>query len=216
VIGAEEPAGLTGTPKPWRRRKTRLYERDSVLSSELLVALAPQAGYQRFLSASLPSRWHVLRRLAVIVLVIAVMVPIMAVQRVTFGLVATAALSWSFAVVLQAIVGIGLIVSAPARTLGVLEALDLWFAGQLPYSLWIMVAFATMAMMPFGSLGVLIGSAIVPAIWTGFIASAFCRTVLGATASGARWRTGAHFVSIWAITLSYIAWAAGGWFQLLP
>ena len=194
----------------------RLYERDSVFSSELQLALAPQAGYQRFLSASLPSRWHVVHRLAVMVLVIAVMVPIMAVQRVTLGLVATAALSWSFALVLQAIVGIGLIVSAPARKVGALEALDLWFAGHLPYSLWVMVAFATMAMMPFGSLGVLIGSAVVPAIWTGFIASAFCRTVLGTTASEARWRTGAHFVSIWAITLSYIAWGAGGWFQLLP
>jgi len=203
-------------------------ERDSVFSTELQVALAPAATYQRLSGPAASSALRAtdarkaghyvrsLRRPAMVVLVIAVMVPIMAVQRVTLGLVATAALSWSFAVVLQAIVGIGVIVSAPARKLGVLEALDLWLAGHLPYSLWIMVAFATMAIMPFGSLGLLIGSAIVPAIWTGFIAAAFCRTVLGTTTSGARWRTGAHFVSIWAITSSYIAWASGGWFQLLP
>jgi hypothetical protein len=144
------------------------------------------------------------------------MAPIMAVQRVTFGLVATASVSWCFAVALQAIVGISLIATAPSRRVNALQAFDLWFAGHLPYSLWIMAAFAMMAVAPFGSLGVLIGSAIVPAVWTAVIASAFCRTVLGATTSGARWRTAGHFVAIWAITLSYIAWAAGGWFQLLP
>ncbi|HEY7190890.1 MAG TPA: hypothetical protein VH436_30270 [Vicinamibacterales bacterium] len=212
MIGATRPAGL----------KTRLYERDSVLSSELQVALAPTASYQRFLSSSgsgpAEAGHYVrsLRRPAMVVLVIAVMSPIMAVQHVTVGLVATAALSWSFAVVLQSIVGLGIIASAPARRITVLAALDLWFAGHVPYSLWIMVGFAAITIMPFRSLGVLIGSAIVPAIWTAFIVAAFCRTVLGTTASGARWRAAAHFVSIWAITSSYIAWAAGGWFQLLP
>jgi len=189
---------------------------DSPFSSELQIALAPQASYQRFLSALLPGRWHVLRRLAVIVLVIAVMSPIMAVQRVTLGLVATAALSWSFAVVLQSIVGLAIVVSAPARRIAVLPALDLWFAGHVPYSLWMLVAFGLTATMTSANMRLVILSAVVPAIWTAIIVAAFCRTVLGSTPSGARWRAGAHFVAIWAITFSYIAWAAGGWFQLLP
>ena len=196
--------------------KTRLYERDSVFSSELQIALAPQASYQRFRSAVLPGRLHVLRRLALIVLVIAVMAPIMAVQRVTLGLVATAALSWSFVVALQAMVGIGLIASAPSRSVGALQALDLWFAGHLPYSVWMLCAFGLTAMAKTGPIRLVILSAVVPAIWTAIIVAAFCRTVLGTTPSGARWRAVAHFVSIWAITLGYIAWAAGGWFQLLP
>jgi hypothetical protein len=157
-----------------------------------------------------------LRRPALVVLVIAVMAPIMAVQRVTLGLVATAALSWSFAVVLQTIVGLVIIVSAPGRRIGALPALDLWFAGHLPYSLWMLVAFGLTALATSGNIRFVILSAVVPAVWTAFIAAAFCRTVLGTTASGGRWRAAAHFVSIWAITLSYIAWAAGGWFQLLP
>jgi hypothetical protein len=206
VTGATRPAGL----------KARLYEHDSAFSGELQVALEPSAAYRRFLSFSPVRGWHVLQRPALVVLVIAVMSSIMAVQRVTLGLVATAALSWSFVVALQAIVGIGVIASAPARKLSMLPALDLWFAGHLPYSLWMVVVFATMAILPFGSLGVLIGSAIVPAIWTAIIVAAFCRTVLGTTVSGARWRVAAHFVSIWAIALCYTAWAAGGWAQLLP
>jgi hypothetical protein len=193
----------------------------SPLSSELQVALAPAATYQRLVSpagsgpAEAGHYVRLLRRPAFVVLVIAVMAPIMAVQRVTLGLVATAALSWSFVVALQSIVGIGLIATAPSRKLSVLQALDLWFAGHLPYSLWMLCAFGLMAMSKTGPLRLAVLSAIVPAVWTAFIASAFCRTVLGTTASGARWRTAAHFVSIWAIALSYIAWAAGGWFQLI-
>jgi len=190
-------------------------ERDSVWSRELQVALVPSAAYQRLVSSPVHG-WGVLRRPALVVLVIAVMSPIMAVQRVTLGLVATAALSWSFAVALQAVVGIGLIASAPSRRRSAVQALDLWFAGHLPYSLWIVAAFAVMVVAPFGLLGVLIGTAIVPAIWTAVIASAFCRIVLGTTTSGARWRVAGHFVAIWMITASYIAWAAGGWSQLLP
>jgi len=144
------------------------------------------------------------------------MAPIMAVQRVTVGLVATAALSWSFAVLLQSIVGLAIIVSAPARRIGVLPALDLWFAGHVPYSLWMLVALGLTAMRTSANISVVIISAIVPAIWTALIVTAFCRTVLGTTAAAARWRMAAHFVAIWTITLSYIAWAAGGWFQLLP
>jgi hypothetical protein len=59
-------------------------------------------------------------------------------------------------------------------------------------------------------------SAIVPAAWTALIVAAFCRTVLGATPSGARWRAAAHQVGIWACALSFVAWSAGGWFRLLP
>ena len=212
MIGADRPAGL----------ETRLYERDSVFSSELKVALAPGAAYQHLLASlsSGPAKAghyvRVMRRPAMVVLVIAVMVPIMAVQRVTLALVMTAALSWSFAVLLQSIVGLAIIGSAPARKIAVLPALDLWFAGHVPYSLWILVAFGMTAMLRSANVSLVILTAVVPAIWTAIIVTAFCRTVLGTTAPGARWRAAAHFVSIWTITLSYIAWAAGGWFQLLP
>jgi hypothetical protein len=206
---------------------------DSPFSSEMQVALAPTVTYERLLSsarsgaaatsalrptAARKAGHYVrfLRRPALVVVVIAVMAPIMAVQRVTFGLVATAALSWSFAVLLQSLVGLAIITSAPARKIGVLPSLDLWFAGHVPYSLWMLVAFGLTAMETRANMRLVVLSAVVPAIWTAVVVTAFCQTVLDTTASGARWRAAAHFVSIWAITLSYIAWASGGWFQLLP
>jgi hypothetical protein len=185
-------------------------------SNELRVALAPTATYDRLLANEPVRGWRILRRPAWVLLVIAMMVPIAAVQRVTIGLVATAALSWSFVLLIQTLVAIALIASAPQRRVDVPTALDLWFAGYLPYSLWTLVALAWLTTSYAASIEVVIASAIVPAIWTMFLVSAFCRTVLLTTSAGARWRTAAHFVAIWGVTLSYIAWVAGGWFQVLP
>jgi hypothetical protein len=150
-----------------------------------------------------------------VLLVIAVTVPIAAVQRVTIGLVATAALSWSFAIVVQALAAAAVIASAPHQRVRFFTALDLWFAAHVPYSLWTLIALTCMATLPV-SVELIIASAIVPAIWTMVVVSAFCRTVLLRTPGGARWRTAAHFVAIWGFTFSYIAWVAGGWFQVVP
>jgi len=184
-------------------------------STELHLALAPTAAYERLLASEPVGGWRVLRRPATVLLVIAVMVPITAVQRVTIGLVATAALSWSFVPVIQALVAIAVIASAPQRRVGFLTALDLWFAAHVPYSLWMLIALGFMAAFPV-SVELIIASAIVPAIWTMVVVSAFCKTVLQTTPGGARWRTAAHFAAIWGFTFSYIAWVAGGWFQVVP
>jgi hypothetical protein len=186
-------------------------------STEFRVAVAPDATFRqlRASQATAPG-WRLLRRPAMVILVIAVLAPIMAVQRVTIGLVATAAVSWCFVVGIQTIVALCVIASAPTSRVRMAQAIDLWFAGHLPYSLWMLVAFTWMGAAMSGPLRLLIASAIVPAAWTAFIVATFCRTVLDTSASGARWRSAAHFVGVWTIALTYIAWAAGGWFQLLP
>jgi hypothetical protein len=185
-------------------------------STELRVAVAPDATFRQLMASQATVHgWRLLRRPAMVILVIAVLAPIMAVQRVTIGLVATAAVSWCFVVGIQTIVALCVIASAPSRV-RMAQAIDLWFAGHLPYSLWMLVGFMWMGAATSGSLRLLIASAIVPAAWTAFIVAAFCRTVLGTSSSGARWRSAAHFVGVWTIALTYMAWAAGGWFQLLP
>jgi hypothetical protein len=190
---------------------------DDVFSPEVRVALAPGATYRRLLTSEAHVRgWRLFRRPAMVLLVIGTLVPIMAVQRVTLGLMATAAVSWSFIVAIQILVGVAVIASAPARRVSMLRALDLWFAGHLPYSLWLLIAFAWMGSSSSGPLRLLVVSAVVPAAWTARIVFAFCRTVLVTTPTGARWRVVAHFAGVWAIGLTYVAWSAGGWFQLLP
>jgi hypothetical protein len=189
----------------------------AILSTEVRLALAPEATYRRLLADEAAVSWsRMLRRPALVLLVIATAVPIMAIQRVTIGLVLTAALSWSFVVAIQLLAGAVVIASAPARRIEIRRALDLWFAGYLPYSVWLLLAAAAMGSARAGSVTLFIASALIPCLWTAVIVAAFCRTVLRTSRAGARWRAAVHCLVVWAIGLSYVAWAAGGWFQLLP
>jgi hypothetical protein len=185
-------------------------------STEVAVAFAPEAAYGR-LSSGAPDRAarRALQRLGVILLAIGIAVPLMAVQRITIGLVATAALSWSFVVAIQVVVGALVIASAPARHIGMPGALNLWFAAHLPYTLWVLAISPLMATSRHASAELLITSAIAPAAWTFVLVSAFCRVVLETTSAGARWRAAMHQLLVWTIALSYVAWASGGWFQVL-
>jgi hypothetical protein len=155
-----------------------------------------------------------LRRPAVVALVIGTAVPVMAVQRVTLGLVAASTMSFSFVVAIQIAVGAAVIASAPSRRLTMARALDLWFAGHLPYSVWLLTAAAVFAGLPAASMDLLIVSAVIPAAWTAVIVAAFCRQMLGTSRAGARWRAAVHFVVIWAIGFELVALSAGGWFQI--
>jgi hypothetical protein len=94
------------------------------------------------------------------------------------------------------------------------RALDLWFAGHVPYSLWLLLAAAAIAAMPAAGLDGLIAVAVIPAVWTAVIVAAFCRNVLGTSRAGARWRASAHFLAMWGIALQLVALSAGGWFQV--
>jgi hypothetical protein len=132
---------------------------------------------------------------------------------VTVGLVAATAIAWSFIVAIQLVVGVLVIGSVPSRRIGLWHALDLWFAGHLPYSLWLLAVAALMANVP-GSLELIIVLAVAPSLWTAAIVAAFCRIVLGCSRGGARRRAAIHFVAVWAIGLEYVALSAGGWFQI--
>ena len=111
-------------------------------------------------------------------------------------------------------VGTAVITSAPARRAGLPRALDLWFAGHLPYSVWLLTVAAAFAAAPVASLDLLIALAVIPAAWTAVIDAAFCRHVLGSSRAGARWRAAVHFVVVWVIALELVALSAGGWFQI--
>ena len=155
-----------------------------------------------------------LRRPLVVLLVIATAVPIMAVQRITLALFAFSIASFGFVLLIQMAVGAGIIASAPARRVGLARALDLWFAGHAPYSLWLLTMAAVFAARQWGSLDMFIALAVIPAGWTAVIVAAFCRHNLGSSPAGARWRAAAHFVVIWAIAFELVALSAGGWFQI--
>jgi len=155
-----------------------------------------------------------LRRPLVVLLVIATAVPIMAVQRITLGLLASSIASFGFVVLIQMVVGAAFIASARSRRATLPRALDLWFAGHLPYSLGLLATAAAFATSPWASLDLLVALAAIPAAWTAGIVAAFCRHVLGSSPAGARWRAAVHFIVIWTIAFELVALSAGGWFQI--
>ena len=124
-------------------------------------------------------------RLCIILLTIAVVIPVMSVQRVTMGLVAMAAVSWSFVVAIQIAVAVGVIMSARERRIDLVPALDLWFAGHLPYSLWMLAVAALATSSGLVDPMFLFATAVVPSAWTAWIVAAFCRRVLGNSPSTA-------------------------------
>ena len=155
-----------------------------------------------------------LRRPLLVTLVIGTAVPIMAVQRVTVGLLIASTISFAFVVAIQMAVGAAVIASVPSRRVSMSRALDLWFAGHAPYSVWLLALALIFAAMPAASLDRMVLLATIPAAWTIVIVSAYCQTVLGTSRAGGRWRAGLHGVAIWAIGLELIAFTAGGWFQI--
>jgi hypothetical protein len=187
----------------------------NALSTDALIAFAPDTIYRALVAHDEHvSVWRMLRRPLVVLIVIATAVPIMAVQRITLGLFASSIASFGFVVLIQLVVGTAVIASARSRRTSLPRALDLWFAGHVPYSLWLLTTAAVFAVAPWSSLDLLIALAVVPAAWTAVIAAAFCRHVLGSSREGGRWRATAHFIAMWAIALELVALSAGGWFQI--
>jgi hypothetical protein len=191
--------------------------RGRILSDEARIAFGPAEAYCELLAHDGQVGWRrALERPAFVILLVGALVSIAATGRVSFSLVASTAIAWSFAVALQLALGAILIASAPARRPSLPRALHLWFAGHLPWSLWFLVATATVRLLPSAPLWPILASTILAIAWTAAIAAAFCRTVLGATRPGSWLRAATHQVLMVGLVLSYIAWAAGGWFRLMP
>ena len=177
-----------------------------VLSTEAQIAFAPDKTYRTLVADNeRVGVWRMLRRPLIVLVVIATAVPIMAVQRITLALFAWSIASFGFVVADSDGGWRGnhrVCAVAPGQSA---RALDLWFAGHVPYSLWLLAVAAAFAATPWASLDGLVALAVIPAVWTAVIVAAFCRHVLGTSRAGARWRAAAHFVVTWAIALELVA-----------
>ena len=217
------PAGA-GVASPLSRRGSL----ERLASDELRIAVSPARAYEQLAgaldhaaragglhgSASAVTRGP-LARMATVLLLYGIVGATIATGRITFDLLAIVAASFSFALAIQLLVALLLIASAPApaRRVSRTRALDLWFAGHLPYSLWLMVMgawiLAIRSLPPLASVPLIV----VPAIWTWVIGRAFCRVVLGTTAAGARWRLAGHQALVWSFMALYLlsaaCWIAG-------
>lgn len=184
-------------------------------ADEVEVALAPARAYARLAAQPRPmSAWRALERPALVLLVFGVSAAIMATGRITASLLASAMLVWSVAVGVQLAAAAALIASSRSRP-PFPAAVDLFFAGHLPWTIWAMAVAAWHAADgPFGFELLVCGA--IAAIWrTAQIVHAFARVVLEATPAGARIRTAAHQAAIGLVILSFAAATSGGWWRLL-
>jgi len=180
------------------------------LSDEMRVALFPERTFAILCAEAVSSpRLGLMMRAGLPLLWIALLVSMMVTARVTLGIVATAALCWSFVVLVQAMTAAALIASAPGRRVTRWRALDLWFAAHLPYSLWLIVPAVWCVWTGDLAPGAVVLSAVVPLVWTVWIASGYCRTVLGTTRAGASLRLVVHQGCVWAIVIAYLLFAGG-------
>jgi len=182
-----------------------------MFSTELRVALSPERTYRKLLAQEGHAPWwKVSARPALLVVIMGIVMPMMAFHRVTFGLAILSAAWWSVAVVMECIGATCIIASAGTRQVGIMRALDLWFAGYLPFGLWLLtLPIATMSSL-IPALDLISIMAVVPLIWTAFIAAAYCRTVLGTSRTGALCRTGLHLAAVVIVASTLFVISAGG------
>ena len=118
-----------------------------------------------------------IRRPLVVTLVLGVSAAIGATSHVTPALLLSTTLCWIFVVALQAAIALVLIAGPARRTVGLARALDLYFAGHAPWSLWMLAvaAWGPPLGRPFTPIAI---AAAVPLVLTPRILSAFFREVL--------------------------------------
>src|SRR5260370_2794711 len=89
--------------------------------------------------------WATLRRPLLVTAVLGVSAAMGGTGHVTPALVLSTTLCWSFVVALQAAIALALVAGPARRTVGLARAIDLYFAGHAPWSLWML---ATVAWAP--------------------------------------------------------------------
>jgi hypothetical protein len=178
------------------------------VSPELRLIAAPRDTYASLARAPVtPSMAVALRRPALVALIIGISVAIAATGRASPALVLSTTLTWSYVVVLQLAVALAMIAPRAGRGIGVARALDLFFAGHAPWSIFILLGAAVMS-LPLGwSQWPLEALAVVPAVLTWRIVRAFFAEVLGMDRQAARRAAVVHQAVTWA-TFVAVNWVA--------
>ena len=148
------------------------------MSAEIRLMVSPGATYASLARVSgRVTTLTAIRRPLVVTLVLGVSTAIGATSHVTPALLLSTTLCWIFVVALQAAIALVLIAGPARRTVGLARALDLYFAGHAPWSLWMlaMAAWGPALGRPFMPMAI---AAAVPLVLTPRILAACFREVL--------------------------------------
>ena len=187
------------------------------LPGNLRLAVSPSGAYRRLLAADQGTTWRrALERRALVALLVGGTVAIASTGRVPPALLLSTTLSWSWVVLVQ--VAIAMVMTRPlprGRAVSATRAIELWFAGHVPWTLWLLAVAPLLRLVPDLDVELLIVSMLLPMAWTAPIAVAFSRTVLERSGVESWARALVHQAALVLVILSYVAWAAGGWFRIL-
>jgi len=167
---------------------------------ELGLLLYPRATYAALVRARVAaSAITAVRRPLLAAIVIGVSVSIAATGRATPGLVAATTISWSYIVLLQLAIAVPLIAGRVRGTIGLARAIDLFFAGHAPWSLFALAAAAwapSQVGRPTWPLALVL---LVPLWLTPRIVSSFFAEVLGLDRRAARRAAIVHQAVTWTV-----------------
>ena len=187
------------------------------LLDDLRVAVAPATSYACLIAAQPDGTWRdALERPALYALLVGISVAIAATGQASPGLVASTTASWCWVVLLQ--LAIALVMTRPSearRTVTEARAFELWFAGHVPWTLWLLLLAPAIRAYPTLPVEEILCSMLVPIVWTFVIAAAFGKYVLGRSTAASWLLALVHQLVIIGLVLSYVAWSAGGWFRLV-
>ena len=187
------------------------------LPGDLQLALAPSRVYAQLLSAETPPSWlRTLGRPVLFAVLVGVSIAIAAAGYVSPGLLLSTTCSWSWVMAPQLLFAVGMTRPLPHDgSISAARAFELWFAGHVPWTLWVLMLAPLLRIVPDTPAELLILSALVPMAWTAAIAAAFGRVVLRQSEREAWLRAALHQLVLLGVILSYVAWSAGGWFRLV-
>jgi hypothetical protein len=192
------------------------YSSRILLSPELRLALSPAETYQRLVhERPTGTGWRAFGRAAFFMLVFSAAVAMTATGHITLPLLFHIGLSWIILVVWQAMSGAAIILPARSRRVSVARAFELLFLAHVPWSLYALTMTALAVSEANVPILVVALTGVAPIAWTSVVVAGFCRTVLGATAAGARRLTFVHQLVIWSGTLAFLWFAVGGWTPIL-
>ena len=188
-----------------------------LLLDDIHVALAPGASFARMAAARRDGTWRdAIERPALYALLVGTCVAIAATGQASLGLVASTTASWCWVVLLQLAIALAMTRSSGSRRrVNEARAFELWFAGHVPWTLWVLLLAPAIRAYPTLPVEEILFSMLAPIAWTCVIAAAFGKYVLGRSTPASWLLALIHQLAIIGLVLSYVAWSAGGWFRLV-
>lgn len=184
------------------------------LSSEVHVMLAPARAYAMYATrAGRGGLWIAIRRPLFVSLIQGVAISMVATHTVSAPVLVVVTLCWTIATAVQIVASLIAIGSMSHPHIGTARAIDLWFMGHAPWSLWLLAwaAILTWGWVASGMPWIAVLTMAVPAAITYRIVVAFGEQVLRADRRDAVRRAVLHQVLIWTILILFFSAAVQLW-----